>query len=712
MLNRIILSIIVVASLCWISYTAFQILQDKNNFTPETLFGADDQSILIINRPTEFILSAASEFESAPAKNILEMAEDSLYNQCFISLRKAHILFTKKTPWTEEEVKQLFSSGKPVVSDGKIQVEEYKGKYHLKNLYLSKESVLPKNDSKKFVFDKKSSASIISITEENGIYSTTDIYFNADGIANYVTKDEKLVSGKKRSDEMLFSGILSKNISSYHFFERDYLQQFDSVYANGPMFQWLDAGFIEVQLDGKTAIIADYIAGQDPFWILDEHSKTMDTSWYSVPLTSTFPEKGKKYKVEYLEDFVVISTNEESCKKLISDYKLGHTIALSDVARSKYYSLLPKYVSERYVDASHQLSKSVYHGKLMESNASIKIATKTETKKESLSISVGADIYDFHALSGDGDVLVVTIDGNLIKFKGGKEQWKVKLNGNVKSTIQPFDLHASGETHYLLNTSQEIHLVDANGNEATGFPIKLEQDASGPVKFYRWRERSYFLQGLSNNSVLQLDAKGREINIFKLGILVTDKIDVWASQKRLFAGFAHDGQFIMYDLDQNRIHREYITPIQTTTLKMPNELFHFGIKNGELIKVDQKGLEFDMGNLLATKVIDIDNNNTNSIAIQNNNEVKLLNINGIPFAEMRLPFNEIDALSIYNNDSGKTYVGVIDGLENNVYLYTADGQLLTRKGLEGQRKVSVQSSGKSFRITTIVDQFVVQYFEN
>lgn len=712
MLNRIILSIIVFASLCWITYNALQILGDDNNLAPETLFGTQDASILIINRPTEFTLSAAAEFEVSPATEIWKLANDSAYNQCFLSLTKAHLLFTKKTPWSEEDVLKLFRGSGIKIENGQVELNGYTGKFHLKNLYLSKEVHSSKNNSIPFIYDKKASASIITLKVNNGVYATTDIYFNSDGIANYITKDENLEDGKKQADEVLFSGIISKNISCYHFYEREYLKQFDSIYANGPLFQWLDVGFVEVKSGGKTAIIADYIAGQDPFWILDEFSKTMDTSWYSVPLTSSFPEKGKKYKVEYLEDFVVISSSEETCKKLISDYKLGQTIALSDVARSKYYSQLPKYVSERFVDEQNQSSKSVYHGKLMESNASIKIAKKLESKKESVTISIGSDIKDFYPLNKDGDVIVLTETGEISRYADGKQKWQVKANGIIISPIQAIDLHATGETHYLINTSQEIHLLDATGNESTGFPVKLEQDASNAVKFYRWREKSYFLQGLANNSVLHLDAKGREINIIKTKFTVTEKIDVWASQKRLFAGFAHDGEFIMYDLDQNKNYREFITPMASTRIKVPNELFHFGIKNGELIKVDQKGLEFDMGNLLATKVIEIENNKLNSIAIQNNNDVKLLNINGIPFAELRLPFNEIDAISIYSTESGKTLVGVIDGLENNVYLYTADGQLKTSKGLEGQRKLSIDSSGKGYRITTIVDQFVVQYFEN
>ena len=54
---------------------------------------------------------------------------------------------------------------------------------------------------------------------------------------------------------------------------------------------------------------------------------------------------------------------------------------------------------------------------------------------------------------------------------------------------------------------------------------------------------------------------------------------------------------------------------------------------------------------------------------------------------------------------------MIDGLENNVYLYGTNGQLINKKPIEGQQKVVIKSIGNTLQISTIVDQFIVQYFE-
>lgn len=77
-----------------------------------------------------------------------------------------------------------------------------------------------------------------------------------------------------------------------------------------------------------------------------------------------------------------------------------------------------------------------------------------------------------------------------------------------------------------------------------------------------------------------------------------------------------------------------------------------------------------------------------------------------------MPFNEIEGVNYFNLNSGKTVVSILDGLENNVYLYNMNGTKLTDRSLEGKTKVNVSSTSNSLIITTVVDDYVIQYFEN
>ena len=713
MIKRIILFLAVALSLVWITYYALDILDDKNNYQPEALFGTQDESLLIIIRPSEAKISAVPDFDQSPVYQLVTSLNDSLFETAYISKKRDHFLLSRAGVWNEAIISKLFSNSNDIAFENEsFKIKGYKGRYHKTNLYLFKGELETATTTDKFIFDSKASAAIINFDANIGIASHSDIYFKESGLINYVTRNDEIQEGKKVSDEALFSGVTSRNIDSYHFSERTYKASKDSTFKNSPMFLWMQFGFIEVTHKGKRALITDYIEGQDPILVLNELNNSYDTSWFTNPLLSDFPKKGNKYKVEYMEDFVVISSDEGFCKKLISDYKLGNTIALNENARNKHYGSLPKNVSERIITEEQSFSRSAYKGKLLESYTNQIATTNESISEETISISIGGDIRDFYALEGNGNVIALTKEGSLKRFTDQELAWTNAITGKTKGSIQIIDLHANGEKHILFNTDDEIHLVQMNGSYATGFPVKLESEMSTEVKFYRWKGKSYFLVGTENGETIHFDSKGRELNIFKTAITATEEIQVWASQQRLFSGFSNGATFVMYDMEKNRVHREFLLPFNSKALKIPNEILHFGVDNNNVVKTDQKGNQSTLGNYNSTKILETETEGTPIIAIQSNNEIHLLNVEGIPFGEIRLPFNEVEDIFVHNTNSGKTVVGVIDGLENNVYLYETDGQLITKKGLEGQKKLFVHSSNKGYRITTIVDQFIVQYFEN
>ena len=101
-----------------------------------------------------------------------------------------------------------------------------------------------------------------------------------------------------------------------------------------------------------------------------------------------------------------------------------------------------------------------------------------------------------------------------------------------------------------------------------------------------------------------------------------------------------------------------------------------------------------------------------TLIVQSRNTLHFINQQGIEFGKLQVPFGEIEHANYFNLNSGKTVVSVIDGLENNVYLYNMAGTKLIDRTLEGKTKVSVSSNGQGLTITTVVDNYVIQYFEN
>lgn len=714
MLNRIFLGIVVVLSILWIAYIGFDILSDTHNYKPNSLFGNADEKVLIINRPNEVNLLGFSDFSNAPSVELYQSLDKDLVKSVIISAKRDHLLILGNEYWSEKNIKELLSSAdlKLSANAGEVTIGDYHGRYFRKNLYIEKNIVPSESTVEQFVYDKKSSASLIHFDQKSAILSVSDIYLRDNNRVDYITHNNDIQQGNQVKDEVVFSSVVSNNFSTYHFLERDYYALQDSLFVNGPMFQWMQNGFLELNYEGVKVLVSDYIAGQDPILTLNELSQTTDTNHFSIRLTKDFPANNRSYTVKYLEDLVVISEKSEICDKMIADFKLGRTIALNKGVRDRLFGMLPQSVSERLVSDDLSYSKTAYQGKLLETKLdhNISLPTANDLKQESISMNCGFTIQDFEPLSKPGNLVALGTKGEVARFKNGKLTWTKTTGAPVIGGVQVIDLYQTGEQFIVVNSKDAIHLWNMDGKEVSGFPVNLENDAINQVKFYRWNGKSYFLIATDDNKVIHLDGKGRELNIIKVPILITRQIDVWASQHKLFAGFANDTKFIMYNVDDYKIHREFDLPGRSLSLKVPNELYQFSFNGAELIKISQKGVQNSFEKFDRPVLLDIQrDNNSNVIILKSANVIHLLNDQGIPFGEIPLSFNEVADVFIKTNNSGKTVVAIVDGLENNVYLYGLDGKLLSDGTIEGQDKVVLSSENGRQVITTIADEFVIQY---
>lgn len=716
MINKVLLWIAIIGSLVWIGYVGMDILNENNNYTPEDLFGSVDEKLLIINRPDEVNIDQLSDFSNAPCADLLRALNPEEYKTGFLSANQAQLLLKRSENWTQEAILNLFAnnSEKPVFTSGGFTLGKFEGRFYKKGLYMKQGEIQPAESIHPvFVYDKKASASVLHFSEKSEIISVSDIYFKAGERVDYITHTNEINQGNQVKDEVLFAGVVTKNFNSYHFYERDFYASQDSVFSNGPMFAWMLNGFLELEYQGSKVLISDYIGGQDPVLIMNDLNQKTEQTEFKTRLTRDFPSTGSSYFIKYLEDLIVISESENVCDKVIADFKLGNTIALNKVVRNKVFGSLPQSVSERIVTKDQFYSRSVYRGTLLETQMGVqRVIAGTKPDKESLALNCGFDILDFGVLEKDGNVVALGTHGEVARFKNGKMAWSKRLESKSIGGIQLIDLHQSGEKYVLLNTTDKIYLWNLDGEEISGFPINLDAEAITQVKFYRWHDKSYFLIANDNNEVMHYDAKGRELDAIKTNIRISRSIDVWASQQKLFAGFANKESFVMYDLDSRKVYREFQLAVPTLSTKAPNELFQFGFEGDRLVKINQKGLKFDYKTFNHPKLIRIlSETKSPTLVVQSANEIHLLNLEGISYSEINLPFNEVADVFIETSNTGKTTVAVIDGLENNVYLYALDGVRLTNRPIEGQTKVLVSSDGNNRIITTVVDQFIVQYFE-
>ena len=712
-MKKVILGIFILICLGWIVFFSLETLGVSNSFDPTELFGEKDEQVIIINRQSEIPPGSLEELSGIPCEELYNDLNDSSFHQCFISINQPHMLLLNRSGWDVIKVDRLFKTFEIknlIESQGTFEVGNYQGRYFKQGLYLTKKGfVITESNNWEPLHDKKASASVVKLNSRTAV---TDIYLKGVNRFDYITKADSLLNSVQVDDEELFSRFISNEILSYHFYERDYFAALDSTYLNGPMYEWLNQGFVIVETRAGRSIICDYVAGQDPILNLREKEQNDTSNVFSTRLTSSFPEENSNYQIDYLEDLVVISEKRIVIDQLLADAKLGKTISNNEILRNRLYENLPHLVSERFANPKKAYSRAVYNGNILVAKTNQARIDNSIVQKQSYSMNVAAGIIDFETLPGEGNVICSDNTNNISLFLNGIKEWSKSLNAEVEY-IQPLDIYANGEPIICAQTYNKLFVLNQKGKNIGRFPIELENEITSKITFYRWKGSGYFVFGTNDGKAHVYDMQGREIRVMKIGINATRQIDAWASQGRLFYGFANASSFYMYDSDNRKMHRNFKLDQTCISGRIPNEIYQYFLTENTLFRYDQKGTKIALTNIPNGTILKIFDENKNPIlVVKSANEIKLINSQGIEIGSVIIPFNEVSDVDIAFTDNGKSLISIIDGLENNVYLYRVGGDALLTKPIEGQQKVILETFGANKKITTIVDQFIIQYIEN
>ncbi len=90
----------------------------------------------------------------------------------------------------------------------------------------------------------------------------------------------------------------------------------------------------------------------------------------------------------------------------------------------------------------------------------------------------------------------------------GHIEWKKKIDGTIKSPIFQVDALKNKKIQYLFNTAGSIDLLDRNGNEVDGFPVKLKYTGSAPIS----------VEDFDNNKNYRLIISGDDLKIHEYDI--------------------------------------------------------------------------------------------------------------------------------------------------------------------------------------------------
>jgi hypothetical protein len=211
--------------------------------------------------------------------------------------------------------------------------------------------------------DKKASANFW--VNKGDQWKRTDVYNLSKGFFEYRSSEPHITFGEAVKDIPVFSSVIPLSSSSYLFKERFYAAANDSIFKKNAMNQWVDRGFVTIDYEGHHILVSDYRSQQKPSLILIEQSKYEDSvivledmhSFTGFQLTHDFPaQKNERFYVIEIEDKVLLVQSKNIARKILVDYQLGKTLALSPERQEQFFGGLPSHVNMRDISMEKKAS--------------------------------------------------------------------------------------------------------------------------------------------------------------------------------------------------------------------------------------------------------------------------------------------------------------------------------------------------------------------
>lgn len=693
-MNKTILSLLGVLSLIWIGYVGINMATSGDRILPETVFDGNDQSIVIVHKPLEpdykdeqFAFLSKDDFYA----NILTHTER--IQHFYFSSSRPLVLLERSKPWTIELIDRYF--GGMGISSTFESAKTFKlangwyATYDKEYLVLSKSANRQPTSSNiawKYV-DRKSSASILHW--ENGIPKIENAYRSTASEIRYISQTG--TAGSHLADDQdIFQDVLPANFKNIEFFETHYLQTLDG--ASSPLYQWMDKGAVIVRSKNGTCIVTDCIPGQDPIAILgdriDESSLSPNnTSGYvkSTALPASF-QVAEDWYVETFNNRVFIASKKVSIDALIGNYETGSTLSQNEQLRKALFAKAPKRVSYRKISPAEHRTISLLDGSrhtVVQRYGGQADETETDREpqqEEGQAVRIDGGIAQIVPVQGSNFVYVLSKANELYGIDGEQQRWKIALSGPVIG--QAALSYSGGEL--IVTTSEAVHQVTRGGKEFAGQPVKAGGTPVTAAVSYSWKGASQ-LAIVTERELRVFNTNGSLKMSMALPFAPANiPFVVWSNAGDLTATIAGKGKGINVSIDRKRKGKEFSLPEgDWKGVKTQNGPRFFGIQNGRFVSVSHKGEVTDLKRNANQLLCCEPNGNRQVISVLGRGKVYLYSEEGTLTGTVSPAFDDIAGCSVQNSASGKSVVGILDGIANKNYIYEQNGTPITTKSYAG-----------------------------
>jgi hypothetical protein len=722
MLGRIYLFILGSIGLLLTLFLGYNLVYKYTSFSPQSVFNNKDKKVYIFNRISE-VNNSLSEYKFPRKIDFFAtklLANNAFNERVFVSGNRNRVLVEASQPWSKDllayylkrkNIKFLQLDNEGVLEDGVHYV--ISGNYLLFhvgefNNELHDQAEWPQ-------WDRLAAANMLTFSTK----LTKDIYYNRDGSIAFSSKKQLHQKGEKVNDYELFANVIPIEINEYHFYEKKWAISNKIIAQKDIISDWMDNGFVQVTYESTPVIFSDFTLQNDPFEVLNQETEEEEVisgikkHYVGIQLFKGFPKNlTEGFYIETIGDKVVISERQEVVRKMVEYYEMGKTISKSRSATSKYFENLPQTISERYINPSKAITKSLVKNKLIETvkSTNLTIENQVDNSQEvgfSETFSIEGSFNSF--CTNDGVVFTLT-DRYVYAIKNNEVLWKNEIQGGITSKLIYLNELDSEKEGVFFSTENKVYMFDLEGKSITGFPVEISNNGATSFCNLRGSNAIYFVS--ASNELVKLSLSGKIEKKLKLKFQDTPTQMYFLKKGgKNYAVIRDKGQAQVVDLSKWKFSNAIAAiPENSVLVTTANEPSMFYFNDNELVRNTTTGKLKRLGKFENPHSISSLNGNSRTfVSFLTQNSFVMTNEEGVVIHKFKIPTKNEVSYSTMRLEDGKIYVAFLDEDSNDLFITDINGKKINQKPLEGKDGVLLSGSKDQLTVTTLGSNYIIQY---
>lgn len=711
-MKKYLIIIVVVLCSAWTIFVGIDLvgLNKKEDFTH--FFGEKDGEILVIHNQNEVDWQKGN-FGVLPTNQslVISLLPRLKNASVYISSKRSLIVVKQRDNWDAESIDKLFKNGLFKYERNqfkKFTFGDFQGRFLLNMLILYKDDLI-KNKGLPEV-DRKASYSFIKF--ENGQAFVEDVYQKMDKTYKYTSTNENKGFGQLQDDASLFSSLIPTNFSSYTYFSKEYAKKKDLTFKTGILHQLNDVGFVLLS-DGKDSVVVfPFKEEASPIQLINEQKGlpelNQNQSKFNEIALFDFMRVGVDGRAIFIleiDNVALFSTSQIYLEAIATEMKLHKSMSQNQEKMNFVFGSLPKKVLYRQVDSKVQQTLATIGKKLVQTDLKQKdvyIALKQDKINDYFAMNPGERIISFAASSGRGNVILSTESNRLVGYVNGALKWEKKYSQPI---VNMGIFNAENNLTSLI-VEGEAQVYDPNGRILYRFAVNHNLL---PLQHTTADGKIFFPVTTSPNHLIVFSAKGGIYKQIKPKLEIKESF-LFKFQGRDFVGVRTKNQLLYTDfVKKSKVLESVVDSLSKTILLSDGPAFYKLDENGVHIqKLGGQKLSLKLKN--AQNIVVSREGNNDVLWVGAGTVLAKFDATGRKKWEKKLELSEVSNIQVFQNSNGKVVIGILDGLQNRIYLFDLNGVAIDADNRHGERAFQLSAFGtNAFSITTFLGTNLIQY---